>query len=154
MATLMARLPPALSPITYPGAGDLPARVYTPQASQGPLPVVLYFHGGGFVIADIETYDAAPRALAALTNMSALGDHPSSIIKVFTQQGQQRTLMCERHEVAKGHRRTLAVWLLRSALGHTQTSSSWFVVSLVIGVASLLPRANVADVPRQQAGAQ
>jgi len=44
-------------------AGALPARVYSPEAS-GPLPVVLYFHGGGWVIADLNTYDATPRVLA------------------------------------------------------------------------------------------
>lgn len=44
-------------------AGALPARVYTPEG-QGPFPVVLYFHGGGSVVADINTYDATPRALA------------------------------------------------------------------------------------------
>lgn len=44
-------------------AGALPARVYIPEG-KGPFPVVLYFHGGGWVVADINTYDAAPRALA------------------------------------------------------------------------------------------
>jgi acetyl esterase/lipase len=44
-------------------SGALPARVYIPKGA-GPLPVVLYFHGGGWVVADINTYDATPRALA------------------------------------------------------------------------------------------
>lgn len=44
-------------------AGALPARVYIPEG-QGPFPVVLYFHGGGWVVADINTYDATPRAMA------------------------------------------------------------------------------------------
>lgn len=44
-------------------AGALTARVYKPEG-KGPFPVVLYFHGGGWVIADINTYDATPRALA------------------------------------------------------------------------------------------
>jgi acetyl esterase/lipase len=53
--------------IRYPGAaGDLPARIYVPEGDQKNLPVVLYFHGGGFVIADVETYDAAPRSIAKL----------------------------------------------------------------------------------------
>lgn len=45
------------------GAGPIPARVYTPSGS-GPFPVILFFHGGGFVIATIDTYDASARALA------------------------------------------------------------------------------------------
>jgi acetyl esterase/lipase len=44
-------------------AGALPARVYMPEG-EGPFPVVLYFHGGGWVVADINTYDSTPRALA------------------------------------------------------------------------------------------
>lgn len=44
-------------------SGALPARVYVPEG-EGPFPVVLYFHGGGWVVADINTYDATPRALA------------------------------------------------------------------------------------------
>lgn len=54
----------ATKDIAIPTAsGNLPARVYTP-AGAGPFPVILYFHGGGWVIADINTYDASPRALA------------------------------------------------------------------------------------------
>ncbi len=43
--------------------GSIPARLYVPD-SKGPLPVVAYFHGGGFVIADLNTYDASARAIA------------------------------------------------------------------------------------------
>jgi len=50
--------------IEIPGeVGNRPARVYAP-AGNGPLPVLLYFHGGGWVIADLDTYDASARALA------------------------------------------------------------------------------------------
>jgi acetyl esterase len=49
-----------------PGAGgSLPVRIYTPAgAADAPLPIVVYFHGGGFVIADLDVYDASPRAIA------------------------------------------------------------------------------------------
>ena len=54
--------------VTIPGAaGDLEARVYWPEgAEEGgePLPVIVYFYGGGWVIADLDVYDASPRALA------------------------------------------------------------------------------------------
>lgn len=54
----------ATKDIAIPTAGGaLPARVYIPEG-KGPFPVVLYFHGGGWVVADINTYDATPRALA------------------------------------------------------------------------------------------
>ena len=52
--------------ITYPAAeGDQPARIYTPtDAGEGPFPLIVYVHGGGWVIADIDTYDASAAALA------------------------------------------------------------------------------------------
>ena len=54
--------------IIIPGAaGENPARVYKP-AGEGPFPVILYFHGGGFVFADIDVYNATPRSIAAQTN--------------------------------------------------------------------------------------
>ena len=46
---------------------QIPIRIYTP-AGPGPFPVILYFHGGGFVIATIDTYDASPRALCDYAN--------------------------------------------------------------------------------------
>ena len=48
-------------------AGKLPARVYTPDGP-GPFPVVVYFHGGGWVIADKQVYDGGARALAKQAN--------------------------------------------------------------------------------------
>jgi acetyl esterase/lipase len=52
--------------MTIPGpGGPIPARVYMPEgAGSGLLPVVVYYHGGGWVIADIDTYDASQRAIA------------------------------------------------------------------------------------------
>jgi len=47
-----------------PGAaGNIPARIYTP-AGAGPFPVIVYFHGGGWVIADKEVYDGGARGLS------------------------------------------------------------------------------------------
>jgi acetyl esterase len=43
--------------------GEIPIRIYTPAAG-GPLSVVVYFHGGGWVIGNIESHDATCRALA------------------------------------------------------------------------------------------
>ncbi len=49
---------------TVPGpAGDIPVRIYTPSG-EGPFPVVVYFHGGGWVIGDIEVADRPCRSLA------------------------------------------------------------------------------------------
>ncbi len=44
-------------------------RVYTPQVSQeqASLPVLVWYHGGGFVIGDLDSHDSACRALANQT---------------------------------------------------------------------------------------
>jgi acetyl esterase len=44
-------------------AGDLPARVYRPKGD-GNLPLCVYFHGGGWVIGDLDSQDADCRAIA------------------------------------------------------------------------------------------
>jgi acetyl esterase len=52
--------------LAIPGpAGPIPVRVYTPgAASAGPRPGLVYFHGGGFVICDLDSHDAVCRSLA------------------------------------------------------------------------------------------
>ena len=43
-------------------------RTYTPMGASGRLPVVVYYHGGGWVIADLDTYEAGAVALATKAN--------------------------------------------------------------------------------------
>jgi acetyl esterase/lipase len=51
-------------------AGGRPARLYRPIA--GDTPLVLYLHGGGFVVGDLETYDRPCRRLAFSSGVSVL----------------------------------------------------------------------------------
>jgi len=44
-------------------AGDIPIRLYYP-AGDGPFPVLVYFHGGGWVIGDLDTHHGFCHALA------------------------------------------------------------------------------------------
>lgn len=61
--------------ITIPGpAGGIPGRIYKP-AGEGPFPVIVYFHGGGWVIADIDVYDATPRSIAAQSKAIVVSAH-------------------------------------------------------------------------------
>ena len=65
----------ATSDIVIPGpAGDIKARVYTP-AGKGPFPIIVYYHGGGWVIADIDTYDASARALSLGAEAIVVSSH-------------------------------------------------------------------------------
>lgn len=39
-------------------AGPLAARLYVPKGAETPGPMLVFFHGGGFVLGDLETHDA------------------------------------------------------------------------------------------------
>jgi acetyl esterase len=43
--------------------GEVSVRIYRPQGSKGPLPVVMYFHGGGWVLGSKNTHDRLLRDL-------------------------------------------------------------------------------------------
>ena len=44
-------------------AGEVPVRIYTPNAP-APLPLLVYFHGGGWVLGGLDTHDGTCRELA------------------------------------------------------------------------------------------
>jgi acetyl esterase len=47
------------------GMKSIPVRIYRPvKAAGGPLPVLVYFHGGGFVLCDLESHDSCCRRLS------------------------------------------------------------------------------------------
>jgi acetyl esterase len=51
--------------VTVPAAvGDVRVRIIKPQASEGKLPVILYLHGGGWVLGNAGTHDRLVRELA------------------------------------------------------------------------------------------
>ncbi|MBC7695394.1 MAG: alpha/beta hydrolase [Burkholderiales bacterium] len=43
--------------------GTTNVRIYTPKDGATPFPVIVYYHGGGFVIADINVYNASAQGL-------------------------------------------------------------------------------------------
>lgn len=52
--------------VTIPGpGGDIRARSYAPVAAAGPLPTLIYFHGGGLVVGNLETHDGLCRLFAS-----------------------------------------------------------------------------------------
>lgn len=55
-------------------SGKLDARVYQPEGD-GPFPVILYIHGGGWVIADLDVYDSSPRALCNAAKAVVISTH-------------------------------------------------------------------------------
>ena len=69
----MAKARAAASPPTEVGrieereipgpAGAMRARFYWPKGASGPVPAILYYHGGGHVIGDLDTHDGQARNL-------------------------------------------------------------------------------------------
>ena len=60
------------STLQIPGpAGPMTARMYT-EAASGELPLVLYFHGGGWVIGDLETHHPFCQVLAQRSGATVL----------------------------------------------------------------------------------
>jgi acetyl esterase len=54
--------------LSIPGpAGPVPARLYQAAAPAGASPVLTYFHGGGWVIGDLETHDSLCAEIARLS---------------------------------------------------------------------------------------
>ncbi len=50
--------------LTIPGpGGQIPVRIYTPQGD-GPFPILVFSHGGGWVICDLDTHDNLCRSLS------------------------------------------------------------------------------------------
>jgi acetyl esterase/lipase len=55
--------------ITVPAAvGDVRVRLVSPPGSQGPLPAILFMHGGGWILGNAATHDRLVRELAVGVN--------------------------------------------------------------------------------------
>jgi acetyl esterase len=62
--------------LTCPGpAGDIPVRFYDVRENREPGPAVLFFHGGGWVIGDLDTHNALCTELAAELDLPVLAVH-------------------------------------------------------------------------------
>ena len=58
--------------LSIPGpAGGIPARLYSPRLDD-PLPAIVYFHGGGWVLGDLDSHDPLCRALANRADAAVL----------------------------------------------------------------------------------
>ena len=59
--------------VIIPGpGGDIRARVYAPVAASGPMPGLIFFHGGGFVVGGLSSHDGLCRQLAAEGGFSVI----------------------------------------------------------------------------------
>jgi acetyl esterase len=59
--------------VSIPGpAGTIPARHYRPATGGAPAPLLVFFHGGGWVLGDLDSHDAACRLIARDAGMHVL----------------------------------------------------------------------------------
>ncbi|BCZ25093.1 alpha/beta hydrolase [Mycobacterium senriense] len=68
----LLKVPPKMLPdlrienrtIAHGERTDIPVRIYWPDSEARPLPVVVFYHGGGFCLGDLDTHDPVARAHA------------------------------------------------------------------------------------------
>ena len=54
-----------IRPVSIPGpTGTIPARHYRPTAGGAPAPLLVFFHGGGWVLGDLDSHDSACRLIS------------------------------------------------------------------------------------------
>jgi len=67
-AGLLTHAPARMSRVldrAVPGPdGDVAVRIYIPRAGHSPHPVLVYYHGGGWTVGDLDTHDSVARAFA------------------------------------------------------------------------------------------
>lgn len=70
MADRPARELAVIKDLSCPGpAGDIPLRLYDARETREPGPVICFYHGGGFVIGDLDTHHALCTEIAALADL-------------------------------------------------------------------------------------
>ena len=77
LADRPARSLPVIRDLVCPGpAGDIPLRLYDARETrEGPSPVITFYHGGGFVIGDLDTHHALCTEIAALADLPLVAVH-------------------------------------------------------------------------------
>jgi acetyl esterase/lipase len=82
--------------------GTIHARIYTPKTGDSSFPVIVYYHGGGWVIADLDVYDASAKGLAEQSG--------AIVVSVHYRQGPE-------HKFPTAHNDAFAAyqWVLKNA---------------------------------------
>ncbi|RYD81643.1 MAG: alpha/beta hydrolase [Sphingobacteriales bacterium] len=123
--------------------GTVHARIYMPKDEKGPLPVIVYFHGGGWVIANIDTYDASASSICGQTK--------AIVVSVNYRQGPE-------HKFPTAHNDCFAAyqWVLKNASSMNGDAKKVAVMgesaggNLAIGV-SMMARDKGIQMPVYQA---
>jgi acetyl esterase len=80
--------------------GEIPLRVYAPR-SDGPLPLYVFFHGGGWVVGNLETMDNVCRATANAADCAVVSVNyrhaPEHHFPVAAEDAYAATVWCAEH---------------------------------------------------------
>jgi acetyl esterase len=93
--------------ITVPaGVGDVPVRIIKPVDSAGMLPVIVYMHGGGWILGNAATHDRLVRELAVGARAALLfveyPNSPEARYPVAIEQGYATAQWVVREGATKG----------------------------------------------------
>jgi acetyl esterase/lipase len=77
--------------------GDIPLRIYTPQGS-GPFPVLVFYHGGGWVVGNLDSADMfcrlmtnAAGCVVVSVNYHHAPEHKFPTMLTLVRYGQRKT---------------------------------------------------------------
>ena len=94
----------SIQEMTYPGgAGPQKARIYQPTDISGTMPILVYFRGGGWVIASLDIYEATPVSLAKQLN--------AVVVSVDYRMGPEHTFPAAHDDAIAAYR-----WVLKNAV--------------------------------------
>lgn len=102
-AVEVARPPADIEDLTIPGGptGTVSLRIVRPQNQRDPLPALLYFHGGGWVLGDRDTHDRLIRELATGAGVAVVfvdfTRSPEAQYPVAIEQGYAATRWVAEH---------------------------------------------------------
>jgi acetyl esterase len=85
--------------------GDVRVRIVRPPGAEGPLPVILYMHGGGWVLGNAGTHDRLVRELA-------VGAHAALVFVEYDRSPEAR------YPVAIEQGYATARWIVREGAAH------------------------------------
>ena len=118
------------------------ARIYTPKSGTAPFPVIVYYHGGGWVIANLDTYGASAQALAEQVG--------AVVVSVAYRQAPE-------HKFPTAHDDSFAAyqWVLKNAASIKGDPKNVAVVGEsaggnLAGAVSLMARDTKVALPRYQ----
>ena len=122
--------------------GIVHARIYKPHSGSGPFPAIVYYHGGGWVIATINTYDASSRALAEQTG--------AIVISVEYRKGPEYKFPTAHNDAFEAYK-----WIVNNASGLSINPSKLAVAGESAGgnlacYVSIAARDNGLTMPKHQ----